>query len=449
MATSSSTTAVGASSSDFVSWKDIGALHNVMRTRAKTKEYNDRMQTVPRETLEEIAVELIDIVSSSNTVKMQPTTSTEVFALEETAYQASLIPTLQYKSKIKLHGSNGGVIITPDGRVQAQSRNQVMTDPNQGFVKLVHHIDLQEYWPLLATPSGKIVVFGEHCGPKINCGPKHQPIATALNLLPHDIFAVFAIDLGDDRLLVEPDQILDFLTCGGQIQLPPYIRVIPWFATYQFDFADRQALKLVLETIDEQVNSIDREDSWMKDTFGLVGPGEGLVFYPMCQTEMSIDNISRPVLSRTAFGDLAFKAKGVHHRVVTTTTSASLTASNAKTPEAFAQMVCPEPRLLQGVTATGGLDVNSKSDPFVKWVLDDVYKECQEELKASKLQWKHVKEHVRTLAYEWFVRQLALSFVPEKPNDLLPKWQQQAHDDLIWLISHGTQPKMEEMLEDD
>ena len=44
---------------------------------------------------------------------------------------------ITYRAKIKLHGTNGGVVIDPNGKVTAQSRESVLTpkNDNKNFCK--------------------------------------------------------------------------------------------------------------------------------------------------------------------------------------------------------------------------------------------------------------------------------------------------------------------------
>src|SRR5262245_14723988 len=75
--------------------------------------------------------------------------------------QGEPFPVVEYRAKVKLHGTNCAVQITPHGIVP-QSRSQLLSvdADHKGFAKWVDATS--EYWR--ALPSG-LVVFGEWCGP--------------------------------------------------------------------------------------------------------------------------------------------------------------------------------------------------------------------------------------------------------------------------------------------
>jgi hypothetical protein len=114
-------------------------------------------------------------------------------------------PTVHYRGKIKLHGTNAGVRIK-DGEVAAQSRTQLITptSDNAGFAKWVE--TRKDWFKNLAYNCNNVVIFGEWCGPGIMKG-------TAINQIPHKAFVVFAVieftgETDDDaQVVVEPTEI--------------------------------------------------------------------------------------------------------------------------------------------------------------------------------------------------------------------------------------------------
>ena len=82
------------------------------------------------------------------------------------------LPSLSFTGTIKLHGSNGGVVVTKDSIV-AQSRNQVLSDQNDnyGFFQFVSaNVD---YFGEIAKSfcyNDAVVIFGEWAGTGINGG---------------------------------------------------------------------------------------------------------------------------------------------------------------------------------------------------------------------------------------------------------------------------------------
>lgn len=84
------------------------------------------------------------------------------------------LPTINFMQTVKIHGTNGGVILFKDGTIRTQSRNRVL-DPvndNNGFDKWI--AERAEVWRELAEilfffckEADKIVVYGEFAGENI------------------------------------------------------------------------------------------------------------------------------------------------------------------------------------------------------------------------------------------------------------------------------------------
>jgi hypothetical protein len=130
---------------------------------------------------------------------------------------------VSYRAKVKLHGTNAGIQVHPDGTVFAQSRTTILseTNDNAGFAKWVK--SQEDKWKACQG----YVVFGEWCGPGIQKG-------VAVNQIPKKSFAVFAarpIDPYDKSLIVEPI-VLDKLV--GSI---PDVYILPWYGNeFSIDF---------------------------------------------------------------------------------------------------------------------------------------------------------------------------------------------------------------------
>ena len=123
------------------------------------------------------------------------------------------LPVVTYRAKVKLHGSNVGIQITPAG-VVAQSRSKLLTpdDDYKGFARWV-----ADRADTFATLPPDLVVFGEWCGPGVEAG-------VAIAQIPEKILAVFALQEGrgaEARYIVEPDEIRARLA-----GIP--VNVLPW-----------------------------------------------------------------------------------------------------------------------------------------------------------------------------------------------------------------------------
>ncbi len=282
-----------------------------------------------------------------------------------------------YRAKVKLHGTNCAIQRTPTG-VVAQSRKRLLVDGRdyKGFAAWV-----AEHEACFAQLAEHHTVFGEWCGPGIEKG-------MAISKVDRKIFAVFAIQVGtgdDATLITEPEDI--------RAQLPehPDVFVIPWCADpIELDFA--KDLEQAATAINELVMAIEREDPWVRDTFGIRGLGEGVVMYPLGQ-----------VLTPARFALFGFKAKGEKHRTVASRQAAQVRPDAAANIDAFATLVVTEGRLLQAVSEVcDGSPSMKHMGRFIQWIESDVRKECTAELEAAGLTWHAVQRALRARARDWF-----------------------------------------------
>ncbi len=289
-----------------------------------------------------------------------------VRTLEHLATLGEPLPALRYRAKVKLHGSNCAVQVTGEGLI-AQSRTQLLVpgDDHMGFAAWV-----QAHPALFAGLAPGDVIFGEWCGPGIQRG-------MAINQAPAKLFAVFAIQRGE-HYIVEPDQIR---------ALVPELHVLPWEgAPIEIEFASRASLQQAADELNLRVTEVEREDPWVKRTFGIAGMGEGLVLYP------------EPFSPA-----LMFKAKGEKHRTAGTAKAVAIDPTVVASVTDFVALMVTPARLEQGLAAA----CDGERDPmrtaaFLAWITEDVRKESVAELEASKLAWPQVEKAVQAAARAWF-----------------------------------------------
>lgn len=292
-----------------------------------------------------------------------------------------------YKAKVKLHGTNGGIIINPNGQVMAQSRTHLIGtgNDNVGFAQWVE--DNKSHWAKLKCDE-QVTVYGEWCGPNIQKG-------TALNLLKEHIYVVFAVQVGihadeydrDTLLYVEPDTIRKMI---GSL---PKLYVMDWFDNLEItiDFKDKPSLIQLAEDVNQLVSQIDKCDPWVKRVFGVEGIGEGLVFYPSNQTRWDFTNYS-------------FKVKGENHKIVLTQPM-SVDVPRASSPDDFVNMVLTTARLEQALQeGAHGLFNKKYLGSYLAWLMADLKKETSNELRDSGLTLKDIKPIIHLKAREWFER---------------------------------------------
>lgn len=305
---------------------------------------------------------------------------------EDTEYT---YPCVIYEAKVKLRGTNAGIQVSPSGEVVAQSRSALLSvgDDNHGFAAWV--AGYQEQWAALAGDR-TIVVYGEWCGRGINKG-------TALSNTNHKHFDVFAIQYGEDDeagLLVDPVAIEEVLV--GRCP----VSVIPWCGfCVVIDYASVACLGEAAAQINKWVAAVEEQDPYVKSVYGVDGIGEGLVFYP----------IALSMWPRAAITDYIFKAKGEKHQVVKSRTPASIDPETAASVGGFVELTVTEGRLEQGLQEVcNGVAESKAIGPFLKWVGQDVRKECVLELEASGLEWKQVSKPMNQKAVMWFKMQAQL-----------------------------------------
>jgi hypothetical protein len=298
-------------------------------------------------------------------------------------------PTVYYRSKIKLHGTNAAVRIK-DGEIGAQSRTQLITpeNDNANFAKWVKS---REDWfksiPCQEMLGNDVAIFGEWCGPGIMKG-------TAINQIPNKCFVVFAVFSYDDSdteenatVIVEPDAINKLLG-----ERPNDVHILPWYCDpIKVDFGNRAGLSEVAALLNSHVQEIEPCDPWVKETFGIEGIAEGAVYYPVNMIKL-----------RHWFSNFVFKAKGGKHKVVKTKEAVQVSPEVAATIGEFVYMFVTEARLEQGLAVVGSADAKKTGD-FLKWFMSDVFKESVDELEASDLTWEQVSNSVQSAARAWFL----------------------------------------------
>lgn len=305
--------------------------------------------------------------------------------------------TVSYRAKVKLHGTNAAIQVTPEGVLECQSRERVITpeDDNHGFARWVH--SRKDEWLRALAPG--TVVFGEWAGPGVMKG-------VALSKIPEKVFAVFAVlhTDGEDGLAlsVEPDEIASIVKGS-----PCY--VIPWYKDLNVEVnwdATAEELAPVMDAINTEVRAVEQCDPWVKSVFGVAGTGEGLVFYP----EMGDIGDSATVVD--AYYLRMFKAKGEEHKTVAQKAPVQADPEKAKNLAEYAALVLTDARLEQGAEkvtpdgATMRYDMK-RIGQFLGWVSKDVEKECVPELAASGLDPKAAGKAVTEYARKWYMAKVA------------------------------------------
>ncbi len=292
---------------------------------------------------------------------------------------------VRYRAKVKLHGKNTAIQINSDALL-TQSRTDMLspTSDLNGFAKWV--TSNEAYFR--ALPAG-VIVFGEWAGPGIEKG-------MAVSQIPAKVFAVFAVQSGrgeEAHVIYDPEQIRNLLTPALEC---PGLHVLPWEDTEEIviHYGDKAQMEAMVPLLNSLVDRVEKEDPWVKRTFGISGLGEGLVFYPEPGSEPDAPESLALVM---------FKAKGEKHRTAGTKTAVQIDATVVENSAGFVDLMVTDARLEQGVSQVFGGVYDIKSmGKFLAWVLADVQKESAAELNAAGLEWKQVAGGVQARARDWY-----------------------------------------------
>ena len=308
---------------------------------------------------------------------------------------------ITYRGKVKLHGTNSGIVIRPDGKVLAQSRSRLISsaEDNMGFATwLEAHADTFSR----LNRDVPIIIYGEWCGKGIQKG-------VAISNIDKVIFAVFAVQFGasDDNascIHIEPTLIEQFF---ADITLPDNVHILPWEGkAVEVDFFDDASLRIAVNTFNAAVERVEKHDPFVHSVFGVEGLGEGLVYYPL---SVVAPNGS---LTRDAVKRYIFKAKGEKHKVVKTRKAVQIDPEVAASVDAFVDMVATEARMEQAVTegAKGKIDKRFVG-PVIAWFSKDVKKDVDsgEAILPDGIEWKLVAKALTSRIQKWYFAKMEMS----------------------------------------
>lgn len=291
-------------------------------------------------------------------------------------------PEITFLSKIKLHGTNAGIRIDPDGTVTAQSRNNDLAEQshNHGFALWVK--ENQSYWQSIKNEEYTIVVFGEWAGNGVQRN-------VAVSTLPRS-FYVFSVWFLDGESIVSkynnPNLIKSMLNHPRRELengvFPDNLHVIPNHSEITIDFSSPEES---LQIINNDVAEIDKEDPYILRMFGRSGHGEGLVF-------RSID------------GQILFKVKGESHAVNKMGNPARIKSEIPSELVEFVNSLATDERLRQMLE---GIDlVKSNTGVFIKAVIEDIRKEAKDEIEESVFTDKQINSQISHAAKVFYFKQI-------------------------------------------
>lgn len=297
-----------------------------------------------------------------------------------------------YTPKIKLHGTNAGIHIH-EGKFYPQKRTSFITvdDDNAGFAKFVATLpSLQGKW------SGDLIIYGEWAGSGIQK-------TDAVSKLSQKIFFVFSVyDPLFEKWYTLPEDLQ--YTIHSVFGDHPQIKVIPDYGydNIYVDFTDQKSCQNFIDKLMSEVDEIiGKEDPYIKETFGISGPGEGLVCYPK-----NVKLIDGSIITDTniAMGYM-FKVKTESHSVQKEKKRNHVAPEKPEGIDDFIATFFTEQRYEQILNELGGKASPEKTGEFLKGVMTDVHKESQNEIALANFDWNEVPKHAVARVKQWWFQQ--------------------------------------------
>lgn len=272
-------------------------------------------------------------------------------------------PTLKFEGTVKLHGTNGGIVLYKDGSIKYQSRERELSlgSDNMGFMTYMSGVDL---YPLFEGIQFEdyIAIYGEWCGRGIQKG-------VGISELDR-MFVIFSCRVDGE-----------LIDLSGRDIKESRIYNISNFKKFEIDIdfnePEMSQNKLIEWTLD-----VERECPVAKK-FGVSGIGEGIVF--RC--------VERP--------ELVFKSKGEKHSSSKVKKLNSVDTELLESMKEFVEYACTENRLKQGLEHVESIDIKNTGD-FVRWVCNDILKEESDTLVKNNIEWKKVAPMISKKASSYF-----------------------------------------------
>ena len=307
-----------------------------------------------------------------------------------------------FRAKIKLHGTNAGVMISKNGIVQAQKRTGRITSKNDNFEFAKWVEDNEAYFKslshLVPETSDYIVIYGEWAGPGIQK-------KVSISEIPMKSFFVFSIyssaeDIQDGPVVIEPEVIGQALNAGSPP--PANMYVIPWYEAkhgvnkWKLFFNNTANLKENIALWEEEIERIEDCDPFVELAFGVKGLGEGLVFH----------NVDK-VITFSDFPHHIFKVKGQKHSVNKQKAPVLIEPEVLQASSDFCDMFVTENRLNQMMEMYLNNEVDIKLvGKLIGVTAQDIIKESVDERAVMKCQWKIVAREIGQRVKDWYFKKM-------------------------------------------
>ena len=291
---------------------------------------------------------------------------------------------IAYQGTIKLHGTNGNLVMFEDGKIYCQSKARMLAEgcDNAGFWAAMQDVDLDSLFDTVKArfyenngyeATYPIIISGEWAGGNIQKG-------VAINEL-EKFFCIFGVKVGycwqplDDYYELQDNAFNIY----NALQFPTYV--------VEIDFDQPELAQNTLVKITEAVEA----ECPVGKFFGKSGVGEGVVWKP----------INRELVANA---ENWFKVKGEKHSVSKVKNLAAVDPEKLASINAFVDYACTEVRMEQGIQEVG-LDP-TLIGPFFGWINRDIIKEESDVLAASGLTMNDVGRRIRNAAKKFYLSKL-------------------------------------------
>ena len=230
-----------------------------------------------------------------------------------------------------------------------------------------------------------MIFFGEWAGP----GVQKSDAVTRVASKKFFVFAIQDMNLGGGRWIIEPDEIQEYVTSyfGDNDD----IIVLPWYTQLTMvNFSDQASAQEFITNATALVDDIIAvEDPYIKELFGVSGPGEGLVYYGFVDDDRK--------------SSYMFKVKSETHSVNTSKKRDHVAPEKPDGVDEFIESFFTDARFEQILSEKlGGDRDRAQTGTFLKEVMSDVHKESQNEIALADFEWKTVTKYAAPKIREWF-----------------------------------------------
>lgn len=320
------------------------------------------------------------------------------------------MPLITFEGTVKVHGTNGGVVVWSDGEVTYQSRSRIVSlyQDNAGFYMWASSLGTDHWQGLTANlleSCDAVAIFGEWAGDNIQAG-----VAVSGMSKRFIIFSVQKItknpDFGkatEDGKVDEQQYFREFvpldLETQATLKLSHDCHLSHEFGTFKLpvDFSDPAE---AMETL----NKITLEIEQNCPVGAILNPksentiGEGLVWQGTDEAGNFYQFKDKGKLHERGKGDKKPKLPK------------TLTPEQKQAVDGFMQSALTMDRLLQGLEVMQEMQheiIRKNTNVYLKWVMSDIHKEHGSELReladGFQITWKQIGGSVTRTVREFYL----------------------------------------------